>query len=46
MFLKGLFKEKGVFPPELVGRHEACFLYILDYLKDRGIEYKKESRIL
>jgi saccharopine dehydrogenase-like NADP-dependent oxidoreductase len=46
MFLKGLFKEKGVFPPELVGRHEACCLYILDYLKERGIEYKKESRIL
>lgn len=46
MFLKGLFKEKGVFPPELVGKHEACCLYILDYLKERGIEYKKESRIL
>ena len=46
MFLKGHFKEKGVFPPELVGRHEACCLYILDYLKERGIEYIKESRIL
>jgi len=46
MFLKGLFKEKGVFPPELVGKHEACCLYILDYLRERGIEYKKESRIL
>ncbi len=46
MFLKGLFKEKGVFPPELVGKNEACCLYILDYLKERGIEYKKESRIL
>lgn len=46
MFLKGLFKEKGVFPPELVGKNEACCLYILDYLKERGIKYKKESRIL
>jgi len=46
MFLKGHFKEKGVFPPELLGRHEACCLYILDYLKERGIEYIKESRIL
>ena len=46
MFLDGHFKEKGVFPPELVGKHEACCQYILDYLKERNIEYKKESRIL
>ncbi len=46
MFLEGLFTEKGVFPPELVGQHEKCFRYILDYLKDRGIEYKKKSRML
>ena len=46
MFLDGLFKEKGVFPPELVGKHEACCLYILDYLRERNIEYKQESRIL
>jgi len=25
MFLEGLFTEKGVFPPELVGKHENCF---------------------
>ena len=46
MFLDGHFQEKGVFPPELVGRHEACCTYILDYLKDRNIEYKKEQRTL
>ncbi len=46
MFLDGLFKEKGVFPPELIGKHEACCHYILDYLGERGIEYKKETRIL
>ena len=25
LFLEGLFSEKGVFPPELVGKHEVCF---------------------
>ena len=43
MFLAGLFKEKGVFPPELVGKHEACFNYVWKYLKERNIIYKKES---
>ncbi|MBK9983520.1 MAG: saccharopine dehydrogenase NADP-binding domain-containing protein [Saprospiraceae bacterium] len=39
MFLEGLFTEKGVFPPELIGKHEACFDYILNYLKERNIHY-------
>lgn len=42
MFLEGLFQEKGVFPPELVGKHEACFSYILNYLKERNVIYTKE----
>ena len=41
MFLEGLFSEKGVFPPELVGKHEPCFNYFMSYLKERGIVYKK-----
>ncbi len=41
LFLEGLFSEQGVFPPELIGKHEACFNYVMDYLKERGIEYKK-----
>lgn len=46
MFLEGLFSEKGVFPPELVGKHKVCFEYFLNYLKDRNIHYVKKSRIL
>jgi lysine 6-dehydrogenase len=46
MFLEGLFQEKGVFPPELVGKHEACFNYFISYLKERGIHYKKEEILL
>lgn len=41
MFLDGLFKEKGVFPPELVGKHESCFNYFVKYLEERGVVYRK-----
>ncbi|NTW32343.1 MAG: Gfo/Idh/MocA family oxidoreductase [Bacteroidetes bacterium] len=46
MFLDGLFSEKGVFPPELIGKHEKCFNYILNYLKERNINYVMTSRKL
>lgn len=46
LFLDGLFSEKGVFPPELVGKHEPCFKYFLNYLKERNIHYVKSSKIL
>ena len=46
LFLEGLFSEIGVFPLELLGKHEACFNYILEYLKERNIHYKKSSRII
>jgi len=46
MFLEGLFSEKGVFPPEMVGKHEVCFKYILDYLAERNIHYNKKVRVL
>jgi len=41
LVLEGLFSEKGVFPPELVGKHEACFNYFLKYLEERNIYYVK-----
>jgi lysine 6-dehydrogenase len=46
MFLDGLFKEKGVFPPELVGKHKVCFDYFLKYLEERNIHYVKSTRII
>lgn len=46
LLLEGLFEAKGVFPPELIGKHENCFLYILNYLKNRKINYHKTSRII
>jgi saccharopine dehydrogenase-like NADP-dependent oxidoreductase len=41
LFLEGLFTKKGVFPPELVGKHEKCFHYFLNYLKERDVIYTK-----
>jgi saccharopine dehydrogenase-like NADP-dependent oxidoreductase len=41
MFLEGLFTEKGIFPPELIGKHELCFEYVLNYLKERNVNYVK-----
>ena len=46
LFLEGLFKEKGVFPPELVGKHKICFDYFFNYLEARNIYYVKRSRII
>lgn len=43
LFAEGLFKEKGIFPPELVGKHENCYNYFLNYLKERNIHYIKEE---
>jgi saccharopine dehydrogenase-like NADP-dependent oxidoreductase len=40
MFLKGLWKKKGVFPPELIGKDENCFKFIIDYLEERRVFYK------
>jgi len=36
-----IFDEKGVFPPELVGKHEDCFNFVMAYLKKRNVIYKK-----
>jgi saccharopine dehydrogenase-like NADP-dependent oxidoreductase len=41
MLIEKLFTEKGVFPPELVGKDESCFNFILNYLQERNIYYRK-----
>jgi saccharopine dehydrogenase-like NADP-dependent oxidoreductase len=38
---KKLFADKGVFPPELVGSNKQCFDFVIDYLKDRNVNWKK-----
>mgnify|MGYP001566987053 CR=1 FL=1 len=46
IFLEEKFVEKGVFPPELIGKHEECFHYFLDYLKERNIHYTRNSKLV
>lgn len=46
LILNQIFAEKGVFPPELVGRHETCFNFVWDYLKQRGVIYKQLIKTL
>jgi len=41
MLAKGLYKEKGISPPEFIGRKPECARFILKGLEDRGIFYKE-----
>lgn len=41
MLINKLFKEKGVFPPELIGNNKNCFEFMMNYLKERNVIYKK-----
>ncbi len=41
LITKNLFTEKGVFPPELIGKDKACFDFVINYLKERNVIWKK-----
>jgi saccharopine dehydrogenase-like NADP-dependent oxidoreductase len=43
LLTQNLFNEKGVFPPELVGKYKNCFDFILDYLKERKVNWIKKE---
>ena len=43
LVLENKFNEKGVFPPEKVSSHAGCFDFILQYLNERGVVYRKET---
>jgi lysine 6-dehydrogenase len=43
LIAKNLFTEKGVFPPELVGKYKACFDFVVDYLKRRDVSWSKKE---
>ena len=40
LVLAGKYREPGVSPPEYLGRQAACFDYIMEYLRQRGIQYR------
>lgn len=41
LLVEKLFTKKGVFPPEQVGNDEACFNFILKYLEERKVTYRR-----
>jgi saccharopine dehydrogenase-like NADP-dependent oxidoreductase len=43
LMAQNLFNEKGVFPPELVGKHKNCFDFIIEYLKERKVNWVKKE---
>lgn len=43
LLAQNLFKEKGVFPPELVGKHKDCFEFVVNYLKERNVNWELKS---
>jgi len=40
LVLTGQYDRKGISPPEYLGEDEKNFKFILNYLKERGVEYK------
>lgn len=41
---KGMFTEKGVFPPELIGNRKECFEFVMEHLRERGVKWVKEEK--
>jgi len=39
MLLQGHFTDKGIIPPELIGKYKNCFDYIINYLEERNVVY-------
>jgi saccharopine dehydrogenase-like NADP-dependent oxidoreductase len=41
LLLSGQYVHHGISPPEYVGKNPKCFDYIMDYLQQRSITYRK-----
>ncbi len=46
MILNRVFVNKGVFPPEFIGKHSECFNYIMNYLSERNVKYIKTETLI
>ncbi|MGB3452558.1 MAG: saccharopine dehydrogenase C-terminal domain-containing protein [Moheibacter sp.] len=40
-FLEGNFNEKGIWPPELIGKQTGCYEFVMAYLQERGVRFNK-----
>lgn len=43
LIAKKHFTDKGVFPPEFVGKNKQCFEFVLEYLETRNVKWKKSD---
>ena len=41
LIAKKLFDKEGVYPPELVGSDKTCFEFVLNYLRERNVIWRK-----
>ena len=41
LIAKKLFTQKGIYPPEKIGNDKVCFDFVMQYLKDRGVNWIK-----
>ncbi len=41
LILSGKFQQKGICPPEFVGKKQECFDFVMKYFQERNIFYKK-----
>lgn len=41
LLLQDQFTKKGVFPPELIGNDKNCFDFVMQYLKERNVNWIK-----
>ncbi|MGA9856060.1 MAG: saccharopine dehydrogenase C-terminal domain-containing protein [Gammaproteobacteria bacterium] len=44
LLLEDKYREPGIHPPEHVGRHEDCFIYIREYLGARHVDYRHRTQ--
>ena len=40
LVLKNIFTKTGIFPPEIIGKEQICYQFVIQYLKDRNITLK------
>jgi len=43
LVIKNRYAHKGISPPEFIGADSDCFRYVLEYQKERGIQYRMEE---
>lgn len=43
LILSGQYTQSGISPPEYIGKNDACFQFIMDYLKDRNVLYTSKT---